>query len=514
MIINYPEMIINKSNGFNKSESYLSQLCEKTFLKLWSYPNCFRDQGRKTLENGQKSGDGKELCDLLAVFDEHVFIFSDKDCKFPEIDDINLAWARWYKKAVDEAANQILGAERWLFSNPDKIFLDSKCTRKFPIKIPSKINAKIHRIVIAHGASKKCKEWFPDGSGSLLIDNQIIGKQHFDGSTFDIKPFHVGLVSPQKGFIHVLDDFSIDAVMQSVDTVTDFTNYLEEKERFLLSKKQIYAAGEEELLTLYLTSSDINGEKSFSKYYIDQNPNAIIVNNGSWRNYQSSSLYSRLVEANKTSYFWDNLITKFLYHITTGTSGYMYPSDILSQEEIFKILAKENRIRRRILSDILIDLINKANEDILFSRTILPSKSCEPAYIFLLLPINSSTNQDDFLNFRRSLLRNYAYMLKNQNPLLESIIGIAIDPKEQGLGEEVMFLDAKEWGDVDREEASIIEETMRASGLIGNRTARNWVAREYPNSNNTHISGNERNLPCPCGSGKKYKKCCGKSYKF
>lgn len=37
------------------------------------------------------------------------------------------------------------------------------------------------------------------------------------------------------------------------------------------------------------------------------------------------------------------------------------------------------------------------------------------------------------------------------------------------------------------------------------------IAREYRDSLQAHVEHVGRNDPCPCGSGKKYKKCCGKN---
>ena len=61
-------MAITKSKGVTETERLLADLCDRTFLKLWSYPNPIKD-------------DGHELCDLLAVFEKHVFIFFDRDKK-------------------------------------------------------------------------------------------------------------------------------------------------------------------------------------------------------------------------------------------------------------------------------------------------------------------------------------------------------------------------------------------------------------------------------------------------
>ena len=58
---------MQRSSGITPTEKYLVQLCERAFLRLWSYPNLYRDQGG-----------GKELCDVLIAFDRDVIIFSDK----------------------------------------------------------------------------------------------------------------------------------------------------------------------------------------------------------------------------------------------------------------------------------------------------------------------------------------------------------------------------------------------------------------------------------------------------
>ena len=67
---------ISRADGITESERYLKTLCDRTFLSLWSYPGVYRDQGRSG------KGHGKEVCDLLVAFENHIIIFSDKDCAF------------------------------------------------------------------------------------------------------------------------------------------------------------------------------------------------------------------------------------------------------------------------------------------------------------------------------------------------------------------------------------------------------------------------------------------------
>jgi len=115
------------------TERRLAALARRSFLRLWSYPSPYRDQGQAT-----RGGEGAELCDLLVVFDHDIIIFSDKDCCFPEHADIDLAWQRWYRRAVLKSAQQVFGAERWLRSHPDRVYLDhsfsSDCPSLYPIR--------------------------------------------------------------------------------------------------------------------------------------------------------------------------------------------------------------------------------------------------------------------------------------------------------------------------------------------------------------------------------------------
>jgi hypothetical protein len=95
---------IEKADGVTAAEKYLGRLCERSFLSLWSYPGLFRDQGKP-----QNGGHGKEICDLLVVFDQHIIIFSDKHCRFQNSGNVELDWQRWFRKAVQKSAEQAWG---------------------------------------------------------------------------------------------------------------------------------------------------------------------------------------------------------------------------------------------------------------------------------------------------------------------------------------------------------------------------------------------------------------------
>jgi len=155
-------MILHKSEGVSSSEKYLKNKCEKTFLSLWSYPNLYTQEQK-----------GKELCDVLVLFEDHICIFSDKYCDFQEDKPINVAWNRWFRHTIRNASKQIMGAERYLRKKLP-VFLDAKNTQIFPLSINITEKTKIHRIIIARGIKKACIDYFGDGNGSLMVDTVFL----------------------------------------------------------------------------------------------------------------------------------------------------------------------------------------------------------------------------------------------------------------------------------------------------------------------------------------------------
>ncbi|WP_220428144.1 hypothetical protein, partial [Klebsiella pneumoniae] len=56
--INKKTIFPKKNIGVTETERKLSAICDKTFLKLWSWTSLYNDEGIK------KNGKGKEICDL------------------------------------------------------------------------------------------------------------------------------------------------------------------------------------------------------------------------------------------------------------------------------------------------------------------------------------------------------------------------------------------------------------------------------------------------------------------
>ena len=133
----------DKATGVTTTERLLAEFCERTFLTLWSYPNPQKD-------------DGHELCDLLAVFGDTVFIFFDRESTLPEIPDKDpqVLLDRWRRNVIERQIRTAHGAERYIRSGR-AIFLDRKREKPFPIPL-NRDKAVIHKIIVAHGAKEAC----------------------------------------------------------------------------------------------------------------------------------------------------------------------------------------------------------------------------------------------------------------------------------------------------------------------------------------------------------------------
>jgi hypothetical protein len=418
-----------ETTGVTQSERYLSALCRRSFLRLWTHSGVSRDQN-----TGHGNPLGKEICDVLAIFDNHVLIFSDKYCLFPEVAEIQLAWARWYRRAIADSAKQIFGAERWLREHPDRVFTDVSCKTKFPLAIPDPGSAIYHRIIVAHGASAACVRHFQGGPGSLVIDNLATGEE----------PFVVGKVGSNKQFVHVFDDVTLDAVLGVLDTIPDFIAYLDKKERLLTGDRHITAVGEEELLASYSVSLNEDGEHDF---IIPESEQSVLFKEGHWAGFQRSTQRSLQVDANHISYSWDLLIEKFTHHTLTGTHRTTTQKSIADQERLYRWLARERRTRRRLLMKSFMGIILKTPKGFRAVRVVGPSAMNDPYYVFLVMPRTSDLTEDQYRDLRQWLLSQYCLVLKLNQPDAMNVVGIATECGDGGDNrtEDLVYVDFSEW---------------------------------------------------------------------
>jgi len=442
------------------TETLLDKLCRSAFLSLWTYANPYRNE---RISNSKIIC--KEICDALVIFGNHILIFSDKNCSFSDSGDINLDWNRWYRKAVYKSANQLIGAKNWIKKNPSRVFIDQTCQRRIPINIPDEDKCIFHLILIAHGSNERCKQYFGNtGIGSLmLMSNSGLDKNDLSLQKTTI-PFTIVNPIMRNEHIHILDSITLDVVLKYLDTVKDFIDYLSIKEN-LLRNKSIVVSGEEDLLAFYLRSVDTQGKHYFD---IPEGSDLFIIDEGFWEKFLISKQYKSYKSANKVSYFWDSLIERLIYFIKSGIELSPTPTDISEYEIVVRYMAKESRFFRRVLSNVLLDMIRTTPKDYKRAFLIKPSNHGDSYYVFLLLPHLQNMSEEKYQNARRNLLYMSCMVARYLNEDALEIVGIATETgNSTNRSEDAVYIDFHEWTEKKNEDAKNWYENL---GILNTNT--------------------------------------------
>jgi hypothetical protein len=454
---------IFRARGSTKTERLLADLGDSAFLNLWSYPNLFYDKKR-----GGK-GDGKELCDMLVVCGDDVIIFSDKHIKYQEDKALDVAWPRYYRKAVQEALKQINGANRIICEFPEKIYNDSACTQRLPIALPPAAARRTHGVVVASGAYKAVQTHHRDDSGSFIIVPSMKGDAHLDVKAGGYVPFSIGDVNPDGMFIHVFDEVSIKKVLTHLDTISDFTEYLNKRATYLRSNRLLMAHGEEELLAHYLNVGmktggaydfELKRKHAFEKHLM-------VPIQGEWSAYVRSKEYLAKSLADEKSRVWDKLIGVFTENVLSGTSVSIMgeaPSAALA-EQALRYMAREGRFCRRVLGEAVAGFVkaSRAAKADRYARVIMPSRaSADPTVAYVLMTLAYPTEleaegglpggYEQYRQTRVTMLRSYCVVLLAEQRQIKTAIGVAVDAHwtqtgRRGGSEDLIAIQVDDWNE-------------------------------------------------------------------
>lgn len=405
------------AEGATASERYLVHLARRAFLSLWSYPNVYTDEGRRD------SGHGKELCDLLVVFGDDVLLFSDKHCQFIPHEDPNVAWSRWYRRAIEKSAKQLAGAEAWLKRFPNRLYLDPGCKTPLPIKLPEPSRRRVHLVAVTRGSAEASREYWGNGSsGTLMINTKLTLRDHYTS------PFQIGWVLPNRRFVHILDETTLDVVLQELDTISDFVTYLRKKQEWMTTPGiDFVIPGEEELVASYLVRFDQEKQEHF--FFDVPNGALVVLREGDWTTLLASKRYRNRRKANEISYLWDELIEYQNAHIIAGSAGVLHgkPSVEL-YERVMRMMAEESRLTRRTLGESIERVRRVYKRDKRFTRTVVSGPGKDRAYVLLSLPQPSDLDYDAYRALRQEQLLMYCWGCKLKFGHVREIIGIAFEP--------------------------------------------------------------------------------------
>lgn len=379
------------------AENFVHSLAKKSFLTDWCYQN-------------PKWDDGKELCDLLIVFGNIAIIWQIKDLKKGND-------GRYNQGEVEKNLGQLIGAKRKLFDLNKSIELEN------PIRGKELFN--------------------PISIKEIYLISALVGEG---------EDYFEFVKRAKDKTIHVLDKDAVEILLNELDTIKDFTEYLREKENFLLEDNKIMLmGGEKDLLAYYLMN-----ERSFAEF---KKANFIIIEEGCWDELQKRPEYIAKKEENKISYFWDFLIGKA--H--------------LSKENTYELVAREmaklNRFQRRSNSKAFMEGHAKAH--VQTNKPFYKRNFSGEGITYCFLYANALTRED-----RKSLLGNICIATRSHFKENQRVLGIATELKMADRHSfEFCLLDFPEWTEAEEKKA---EEIKNLLGIFKDMEMSRFSEDEYP----------------------------------
>jgi len=252
--------------------------------------------------------------------------------------------------------------------------------------------------------------------------------------------------------IHVFTRDFTQLILNELDTVSDFTNYLQAKEALIRGNKQlIILGGEEELLAFYLMNS-----KSFDRM---KEATMVVIDQGSWEKFRNSQEYREKKKQDRISYGWDNIINR----VHEASPGY---------EVVARELARPNRFDRRVLSKNYFNAYVLADNDKihnLFRRTFALKGV---TYCFLFA---DDTKPRDH---RKGMLTWMCYIARGMYKSNRKVIGIATEKKASPTcSYDFVLLDMPEWTEQNQRE---MEKVQQETGILLSPEISIMHEDEYP----------------------------------
>ena len=382
------------------AEKILHELALKTFMIDWCYLNPMIKPG-------------KELCDLLVVFDNVAIVWQVKDLKL----DKN---GKYKKSEVDKNLKQLAGAKRQLFDLKRKIELCNP---------------------------RRGKDFFnPSSINEVYLISVLLGEG---------EDYYSALEEIKNSDVHVFSRDFTQIVLNELDTISDFCDYLKAKEKLFLEKKRrlIVNGGEEELLGAY-----IRGGRSFEQF---EKFDEVIVEGNIWKSLKKDKNFIKKKEEDKISYGWDSIINR----AHEGSSKY---------EFIARELARANRFKRRVLSKSFMEAHTKAHKDNkadLFRR-IMSIDGVTYCFLFTDDP------EPDNRELRKAMLYAICYFARGKFLKNKKVIGVSTEKKFRPVcSYDFVLIDKPEWTEQDQKKASQLQ---KDTGMFINYDIVETREDEYP----------------------------------
>ena len=434
----------------------------------------------------------KGFADVIIPLDKDVLIAETKKLEIPFNMPEGLSVHNIQDKEQEENAALVLDFWRTYYTD---VIREGKARLDFTSKNVDKEGKRVHKLLILDGVDDILKQYYGTNFSGLLYNSGIkedkFGKVYVDfgyGSLDKqtkekISLFSYGL---EEANLHILTDQQLNFLLIYLPTLQSIVDYLNWKE-YTFSSISIMSVDEYTMLLLYFLAI-FKGKKQLD-IMIPFEDKAIVE-------FVESDLSKKLL--NSTSIFQDFL------RYTEGNSTFKQHYLLFNLKSV--LLFTEQ------LSDLIFTDYSEYS-----SRTAM---FYQGRNLYLFHNVDDRISDSRFRtvysgHFISAVSLEYIEKLKSELEIdniiccvmhrtEENALGttfIAINIKEI-LGSEVNLKEIREYA---AEGVSVgwLPDMIDLSQLLEQK--RDEIRELIPEQ-----KGGDRNKPCPCGSGKKYKKCCGK----
>lgn len=298
--------------------------------------------------------------------------------------------------------------------------------------------------------------------------------------------FTIGVLDRSKHFVHVLDELSLEVVMDEVDTITDFVQYLVAREAFLSDASMtVVATGEEQLMAVYISQGD-DSEHDFLPDGIGrEKPDLVMYDDSHYSGLRKRPEYVKKKLQDERSRAWDKMLE---WLIQLGDPRLVHKEVNQPNHETeqgLRLMAAEPRFRRHLLTEALVEMLAAAAKEPRKRRARVFTTHEQPdlVYIFLVTPKLQTETDDEYRRARVAMLYLYCRSAKLKFPKADTFIGLGLDhpAKDYDMSsEDVIVFTCDEYTPEQRAEAEKIREEF---GILGSGlTTHNGYATEFPSS--------------------------------
>lgn len=493
----------------NTYEKNMNELFWKRITKLFGYSNTMKSNN-------------EELTDFFIPFEEDILLVEDKsrDKEFQIAEGLNVYtkkkegkeedysnlikdWINVCTSKIGKATKQLNGAEAYL-KNKGKVYKNRKKIKDNEILYNEK--ARFHKIILLHNIDKASCQYFDTQYGGPIYSDLV---ENMNGR-FQVKP---GV--PEENLIfaynsvenlHILSEQQFKFLISYLPTLKDLLDYFNWKEELLKNNKYgIFTIDEYSLVCYYIEYGNRLleelgeiGEKESNllnvvlELYNDEDIVKLENTHPSFIKYRSSA----------------NCINNLLHYLEDNKD--MADSENELKDRLMKFYLKLNIEQQLSLTEEIPKLLNMSYKETFVKVLSFYLDGC----LYLFSNFDKRIEGEDTGNkYIEAVLFKYVitYIDKFQDKIdIKDIIICAMHQRDDGTIRDIY--------------ASInIEENMKnidyfrevvssVDAFLPKKVEENLynLYNLFNPLKKISVKGRDRNKPCPCGSGLKYKKCCGK----